>query len=215
MSQLAISGGGGKCLAGATPPRHHQPSAALYSRARLGFDAPMVNFRLALSSLAALFAGACDYVIIYYTDQTLPYSIHFIAANIRDGQLPLRIHGDPIPGVDREDFAAALKVPEWMSPPVKLTTRPTGNTRDLAVVMVFNPAFKDSGRDIACKPGAMPPTQAGDGKTLRIAANLCYEGTSISTLYAAGPAPESLEDPKFDRLFSDVMAGLLPKVRLR
>ena len=187
----------------------------LYSRAALGFDGAMINFRLALSSLAALFAGACDNVVIYYTDQTLPYSTHFIAANIRDGQMPLRIHGNPIPGVDPEDFAAALSVPPWISPPIKLTTNPTNNTRDLAVVMVFNPAFKDSGRDIACRAGTTPPTEAGDGKTLRIAANICHEGTSISTLYAAGPAPESLDDPKFQRLFSDVMASLMPKISLR
>lgn len=174
----------------------------------------MINIRTALSSLAALFVSACDNVVIYYTDQTLPYSIHFIAANIRDNYLPLRIHGNPIPGVDPEDFAAALSVPPWMTPAVKLTTRPPDNTRDLAVVMVFNPVFKDSGRDIACRPG-IPPTEAGDGKTLRIAANICHEGTSISTLYAAGPAPESLDDPKFKRLFSDVMAGLMPKTSPR
>ena len=175
----------------------------------------MFKLRLALSSLAALFAGACDVVVIYYSDQTLPYSIPLIGATIKNGYLPLRIHGDPLPyNVDPEDFAAALAVPGWISP-ARLTTRPTGITRDLAVVLVFNPTFKDSGRDVACKPGATPATQPGDGKTLRIAANLCYEGTSISTLYAAGPQPENLEDPKFHRLFSDVMASLLPKVRLR
>lgn len=170
----------------------------------------MFNLRLALSSLAALFAGACDNVVIYYTDQAQPYSISFVGANVRDGYLPLRIHGDPLPRpVDPEDVAAALVLPGWMTP-ARLTTRPTGLTRDLAVVLVFNPAYKDSGMDIACASGAMPPTQPGDGTTLRIAANLCYEGKSISWLYAAGPAPDSLQDPKFDRLLSQVMASLLP-----
>ena len=175
----------------------------------------MINFRLALSSLAALFAGACDNVVIYYSDQTQPYSIPFVGANVRDGYLPLRIHGDPLRGkTDPEEIAAALELPGWMAP-AKLTTRPTGLSQDLAVVLVFNPAFKDSGSEIACKPGATPPTQAGDGKTLRISANLCYDGKSISWLYAAGPQPDSLQDPKFDRLLSQVLASLLPKGRPR
>lgn len=173
----------------------------------------MMNFRLALSSLVALFAGACDNVVIYYSNQTQPYSITFIGANIKDGYLPLRIHGDPLPRpVDPEDIAAALTLPGYISP-ARLTTQPTGLNRDLAIVLVFNPAFKDSGMDVACGPGAAPSTQPGDGKTLRIAANLCYYGKSISTLYAAGPTPDSLEDPKFDRLMSQVIASLLPQRR--
>ena len=188
----------------------------LYRPLPLGFDSGIINFRLALSSLAALLAGACDNVVIYYSDQALPYSIPFIGGNVVNNLLPVRIYGNPLPRpVDPEDFAAALSVPPWMTPAIKLTTQPTGITRDLAVVLVFNPDFKDSGREMVCKPGATPPTLPGDGKTLRISANLCYAGSSISWLYAAGPQPDSLEDPKFHRLFSDVMASLLPKVRLR
>jgi hypothetical protein len=67
--------------------------------------------------------------------------------------------------------------------------------------------------DITCAAGAAPPTQAGDGKTLRVAANLCYEGKSISWLYAAGPQPTGIDDPKFDRLMSQILASLLPKAR--
>lgn len=168
-------------------------------------------FRLALSSLAALFAGACDNVVIYYSEQTTPYSTSFVGANIRDGYLPIKIYGDPLPRpIDAETVAAALATPAWMTP-AKFTTKPTGLERDLAVVLVFNPAYKDSGMDITCREGNVPKTQAGDGKTLRIAANLCYEGKSISWLYAAGPQPESLSDKKFDQLLSQVMASLLPK----
>jgi hypothetical protein len=177
----------------------------------LVFDAAMRIFRLALSSLAAVFAGACDNVVIYYTEQTLPYSVTFVGANIRDGLLPARIFGDPFPGrADAEEIAGALTTPGWMTP-ARLTTRPTGLTRDLAVVLVFNPAYKDSGMDITCAAGATPPTEPAGGKTLRVAANLCYEGKSISWLYAAGPAPENLLDPKFDKLMSQVMASLLPR----
>jgi hypothetical protein len=164
-----------------------------------------------MSSLAALFAGACDNVVIYYSEQTQPYSVGFVGANAVDGLLPVRIYGDPFPGrADPEEIAGALTLPPYMKP-VRLTTLPTGNTRDFAIVLVFNPAYKDSGMDITCRPGAEPPTQAGDGKTLRIAANLCYEGKSISWLYAAGPQPSGIDDPKFDRLLSQVMASLLPR----
>ena len=170
----------------------------------------MRNLRLVMSSLAALFAGACDNVVIYYSQQAQPYSIPFVGANVKDGLLPVRIHGDPFPGrADPEEIAGALALPGWMTP-AKLTTKPTGISRDLAVVLVFNPAYKDSGMDITCAPGASPPTQAGDGKTLRIAANLSYEGKSISWLYAAGPQPTGIDDPKFDRLMSQVLASLLP-----
>lgn len=173
----------------------------------------MRNLRLVMSSLAALFAGACDNVVIYYSHQAQPYSIPFVGGNIKDGLLPVRIHGDPFPGrADAEEIAGALDVPGWMAP-ARLTTKPTGISRDFAVVLVFNPAFKDSGMDIVCAAGASPPTQAGDGKTLRVAANLCYEGKSISWLYAAGPQPTGIDDPKFDRLMSQVLASLLPKAR--
>lgn len=163
-----------------------------------------------MSSLAALIAGACDNVVIYYAQQAQPYSITFVGANSKDGLLPLRIYGDPFPGrADPEEIAGALAMPGWIAP-LRLTTLPTGNSRDFAVVLVFNPAYKDSGMDITCAPGAEPPTQQGDGKTLRIAANLCYEGKSISWLYAAGPQPSGIDDPKFDRLLNQVMASLLP-----
>lgn len=171
----------------------------------------MRNLRVIMSSVAALFAGACDNVVIYYSQQTQPYSPTFIGANIKDRLLPLRIYGEPFPGrADPEEIAGALALPGWMSP-ATLTTKPTGISRDLAVVLIFNPVAKDSGMDIACAPGAAPPTQAGDGKTLRVAANLCYEGKSISWLYAAGPLPSGIDDAKFDRLMSQVMASLLPK----
>jgi hypothetical protein len=185
----------------------------LDSRAALGFDGGMRILRLALSSLAALVTSACDNVVIYYSQQTTPYSITFVGANVRDGYLPLKIYGDPLPRpIDPEEVAAALTTPAWMAP-AKFTTRPTGLPHDLAVVLVFNPAYKDSGMDVTCRPGNVPQTQAGDGKTLRIAANLCYEGKSISWLYAAGPAPETLQDRKFDKLLSQVMASLLPNSR--
>lgn len=188
----------------------HLRIAALDSRAALGFDGAMRILRLAISSLAALVAGACDNVVIYYSEQTTPYSITFVGANVRDGYLPVKIYGDPLPrAIDPEEVAAALETPGWMAP-AKFTTRDTGLNRDLAVILVFNPAYKDSGMDVTCRPGNVPKTQPGDGKTLRIAANLCYEGKSISWLYAAGPAPESLQDPKFDKLLSQVMASLLP-----
>jgi hypothetical protein len=164
-----------------------------------------------MSSIAAFVASACDNVVIYYSEQTTPYSITFIGGNTKDGLLPVKIYGDPFPGrADPEEIAGALVVPGWMSP-MKLTTMPTGITRDFAVVLVFNPAYKDSGMEITCRPGAEPPTQPGDGKTLRVAANLCYEGKSISWLYAAGPQPSGIDDPKFDKLMSQVMASLLPK----
>lgn len=195
--------------------RHGPLVAPLDSRAALGFDGAMRIVRLALSSLAALFAGACDNVVIYYSEQTTPYSITFVGANVRDGYLPVKIYGDPLPRpIDAEAIAAALETPGWMAP-AKFTTRDTGLSHDLAIVLVFNPAYKDSGMDVTCRPGNVPKTQAGDGKILRIAANLCYEGKSISWLYAAGPQPESLDDKKFDQLLSQVMASLLPKSRPR
>lgn len=180
--------------------------------AALRFDGGMRALRLVMSSLAALVAGACDNVMIYYSEQTPPYSTRFVGANAVNGLLPARIYGDPFPGrADPEEIAAAIALPGWMTP-ARLTTRPTGNKRDFAIVLVFNPAYKDSGMDITCRPGAeAPPMQVGDGKTLRVAANLCYEGKSISWLYAAGPQPSGVDDPKFDRLMSQVMASLLPK----
>ena len=174
--------------------------------------AAMRILRLALSSVAAFFASACDNnVVIYYTQQTQPYSIGFVGANVRDGLLAARLYGTAFSArADAETIARAIAFPEWMAP-ARLTTQPGDPNRDLAVVLVFNPAYKDSGMDVTCRPGNIPQTVAGDGKTLRVAANLCYEGKSISWLYASGPQPSGLDDPKFDQLMSQVMASLLPK----
>jgi ABC-type multidrug transport system ATPase subunit len=48
------------------------------------------------------------------------------------------------------------------------------------------------------------------GKTLRVAANLCYEGKSISWLYAEGPAPKALTDDNFRKLTDQIVIGLFP-----
>jgi hypothetical protein len=64
--------------------------------------------------------------------------------------------------------------------------------------------------DVVCATGAAPRTEAGDGKKLRIAANVCYEGKSISWLYAEGPAPKAPADDNFRKLTDQIVIGLFP-----
>ncbi|MFN4282147.1 MAG: hypothetical protein ACK4NA_05845 [Alphaproteobacteria bacterium] len=169
--------------------------------------------RLVLSPLLAVVAAACDNVVkVTHQGQFSPYSRGLVAELAKDGELPLRIHGSPFAdAADSREIAAAIHPPAWLPRGVRFTTTPTTVTRDFAVVLVFNPAFRDSGMEIVCRPGYAPQTQPGDGKKLRVAANVCYEGKSISWLYAEGPAPKTLGDENFRKLTDQIVIGLFPQ----
>lgn len=168
--------------------------------------------RLLLSPLLAVAAAACDNVVkVTHQGQFPPYSRGLVAELATGGELPLRIHGAPFAdAADGREIAAAIRPPAWLPRGVRFTTTPTTVTRDFAIVLVFNPAFRDSGMDVICRPGYVPQTQPGDGKILRVAANICYEGKSISWLYAEGPAPKALGDENFRKLTDQIVIGLFP-----
>lgn len=169
--------------------------------------------RLLVSPLLAVVATACDNAVkITHQGQFPPYSRAFVAELAKGGELPLRLHGAPLSlPVDGTEIAAAIRAPAWLPRGTRFTTTPTTVARNFAVVLVFNPAFRDSGMDVVCGAGFTPPTQPGDGKKLRIAANLCYEGKSISWLHAEGPAPKSLDDENFRKLTDQIVIGLFPE----
>jgi hypothetical protein len=175
--------------------------------------AAMRLLRLLVSPLVAIVATACDNAVkITYQGQFSPYSRALIAELARGGELPLRIYGSPFAdSADAREIAAAIGAPPWLPPGTHFTTTPTTVTRDFAVVLVFNPTFRDSGMDVVCSAGFAPPTQAAHGKTLRIAAKVCYEGKSISWQRAEGPAPKSLGDAAFRKLTDQIVIGLFPE----
>lgn len=189
-----------------------QRPAALDSRPGLGFDLPMRMLRLLVSPLLAMLAAACDNAVkVTHQGQFSPYSRGLVGELAKGGELPLRLHGAPFAeAVDPRDIAAAIRPPAWLPRGTHFTTTPTTVERDFAVVLIFNPPFRDSGMDVVCGPGYAPRSQPGDGKKLRVAANLCYEGKSISWLYAEGPAPKSLEDENFRKLTDQIVIGLFP-----
>jgi hypothetical protein len=172
----------------------------------------MRMLRLLLSPLLAMIATACDNAVkVTHQGQFPPYSRSLVAELAKGGELPLRLHGELFAGMaDGREIAAAIRPPAWLPRGTHFTTTPTTVERNFAVVLVFNPAFRDSGMDVVCAPGAMPRSEPGDGKTLRIAANLCYEGKSISWLYAVGPAPKALADDNFRKLTDQIVIGLFP-----
>jgi len=178
----------------------------------MSFDRVMRMIRLIVSPLLAVLAAACDNLVkVTHQGQFSPYSQGLIAELAKGGELPLRLYGAPFAGaVDPRDVAAAIRPPAWLPRGVHFTTTPTTVARNFAVVLVFNPAFRDSGMDVVCGPGYAPQTQPGDGKKLRVAANVCYEGKSISWLYAEGPAPKTLEDENFRKLTDQIVIGLFP-----
>jgi len=169
--------------------------------------------RLLISPLLAVIATACDNAgKVTHQGQFPPYSRGLVAELAKGGELPLRLHGEAIQATVAEasDIAAAIKPPAWLPRGSHFTVMPTTIERNFAVVLVFNPAFRDSGMDVVCAVGATPRTEPGDGKKLRVAANLCYEGKSISWLYAEGPAPKSLSDDNFRKLTDQIVIGLFP-----
>ncbi len=184
----------------------------LDSGTKLGFDRAMRMLRLLVSPLLAVIASACDNAVkVTHQGQFLPYSRGLVAELAKDGELPLRLYGAPFAeAVDARDIAAAIRSPAWLPRSVHFTTTPTTIDRNFAVVLIFNPAFRDSGMDVVCGPGFAPKTQSSGGKTLRIAANVCYEGKSISWLYAEGPAPKTLDDENFRKLTDQIVIGLFP-----
>ncbi|HEY4135883.1 MAG TPA: hypothetical protein VGO34_11785 [Alphaproteobacteria bacterium] len=169
--------------------------------------------RLLLSPLVAMAATACDNAVkITYQGQFSPYSRGLIAELARDGELPLRLYGAPLAdSADGREIAAAIRPPSWLPRGTHFTTTPTTVTRNFAVVLVFNPAFRESGMDSVCTPGNAPQTIPGDSKTLRVAANVCLEGKSISWLYAEGPAPKALGDANFRKLTDQIVIKLFPE----
>lgn len=173
----------------------------------------MRMLRLLVSPLLAVFATACDNAVkVTHQGQFPPYSRGLVAELAKGGELPLRLHGEalPLPAADPRDIAAAIRPPAWLPRGTHFTTTPTTVERNFAVVLVFNPAFRDSGMDVVCAGAGAPRTEPGDGKKLRIAANLCYEGKSISWLYAEGPAPKALADDNFRKLTDQIVIGLFP-----
>jgi hypothetical protein len=187
------------------------PAHPLDSGSKLGFDRAMRMLRLLVSPLLAVIASACDNAVkVTHQGQFPPYSRGLVAELAKDGELPLRLHGEAVPGADGRDIAAAIRPPAWLPRGSHFTTTPTTVERNFAVVLVFNPAFRDSGMDVVCAGGALPRTEPGDGKKLRIAANLCYEGKSISWLYAEGPAPKAVADDNFRKLTDQIVIGLFP-----
>ena len=179
----------------------------------MGFDRSMRMLRLLVSPLIAMIASACDNVVkVTHQGQFSPYSRGLIAELAKGGELPLRLYGSPFAdAADAREIAAAIPPPTWLPRGVHFTTTPTTIERNFAVILVFNPAFRDSGMDVVCGAGYAPPTQPGDGKKLRIAANVCYEGKSISWLYAEGPAPKELGDEHFRKLTDQIVIGLFPE----
>ena len=187
------------------------PQPPLDSGGQLGFDRATRMLRLLVSPLLAVFASACDNAVkVTHQGQFLPYSRGLVAELAKGGELPLRLYGEPVAAAAAHDVAAAIKPPAWLPRGTHFTTTPTTVERNFAVVLVFNPAFRDSGMEIVCGGASAPRTAPGDGKTLRVAANLCYEGKSISWLYAEGPAPKALTDDNFRKLTDQIVIGLFP-----
>lgn len=168
--------------------------------------------RLLVSPLLAVIATACDNAVkVTHQGQFFPYSRGLIAELAKNGELPLRIYGTPFAGSsDARQVAAAIGAPAWLPSGTRFTVTPTTVARDFAVVLVFNPVFRDSGMDVVCRTGYTPPTEPPDGQKLRIAANVCYEGKSISWLRAEGPAPKAFDDANFRKLTDQIVIGLFP-----
>jgi hypothetical protein len=128
------------------------------------------------------------------------------------GALKAEIKGQPFATpTDPEQIAAGLRLPSWFNPK-RITTRPIPETYDnLRLVLVFNPGFNGPGDDRACQDFAGLPV-APPGETLRLTADFCYNGRSLTRLTAATPAPSGPDDPRFRQAMAEVLANLLPPV---
>jgi hypothetical protein len=167
-------------------------------------------FRLLLLALAALLAGCAGQPYVYDETVSSAYRLSEFGYGAGRRDLTTVIRGNPF-GMDQAAFDQTLiEILNRHQPrpqPTNFTTTPGESARPAyRALFIFNSPAAVNNLSV-CRGDVQ---QVNTGDLLRLTAAFCRRGGALTTLTAQIEGVDSVDDPRFEELMSQVVVLLFP-----